>query len=74
MMRAPAVSIVVLALATAVLSVEPEFLNNPLGVCKCDGELWIAADCKSGFKCVGSERKRIIYFRPNPSLLPALLF
>ena len=25
--------------------------ENPLGTCRCDGELWIAEGCKYGFKC-----------------------
>ena len=28
--------------------------ENPLGSCRCDGELWIAEGCKYGFKCDSS--------------------
>ena len=28
--------------------------ENPLGTCRCDGELWIAEGCMYGFKCDSS--------------------
>ena len=34
---------------------QPEDItNNPLGTCRCDGELWLAEGCKYGFYCDSS--------------------
>eukprot|EP00095_Tigriopus_kingsejongensis_P010353 maker-scaffold1185_size56580-snap-gene-0.14 protein:Tk10353 transcript:maker-scaffold1185_size56580-snap-gene-0.14-mRNA-1 annotation:"uroporphyrin-iii c-methyltransferase" len=35
--------------------VSPEKVgSNPLGTCRCDGELWVNKDCSQGFYCNGS--------------------
>jgi len=42
------------------------YANNSLGQCRCNGQLWIAHQCHSGFFCLGAEDEVIVDMNGDP--------
>merc|ERR1712004_103726 len=36
------------------------YANNSLGQCRCNGQLWIAHECHSGFFCLGADDELVV--------------